>query len=120
MSDAAAERADGTFFGWRLVGALGVILFFTGGGGLYVFPVFIESYQAEFGWSMTQISAGAAVFAVVMGLSGPLIGVMIGRFGARTTMLIAAGVVVATTLGYAGVRNLTMLYLLFKIGRAHV
>jgi MFS family permease len=115
MSDAAAERADGTFFGWRLVGALGVILFFTGGGGLYVFPVFIESFQAEFGWSMTEISAGAAVFAIVMGLSGPLIGVLIARLGARTTMLIAACLFAATTLAYAGLRNLTMLYLLMIV-----
>ena len=91
----SAEQVERPFFGWRLVGALGVILFFTGGGGFYVFPVFIESFQAEFGWSMTEISAGAAVFAIVMGISGPLVGVLFARIGARSTMLIAAALVAA-------------------------
>jgi len=110
--DDRIQRADGTFYGWRLVAALGFILFFTGGGGLYVFPVFIESFQAEFGWSMTEISGAAAVFAIVMGFSGPLVGLLIARFGARATMLVAAAVVAAVALGYAGLRNLTLLYLL--------
>jgi MFS family permease len=109
---ASAQQVQGTFFGWRLVGALGVVLFFTGGGGFYVFPVFIESYQAEFGWTMTEISAAAAVFATVFGISGPLVGVLFARIGARATMLIAAVVVAVTTLGQANLRNLTMLYLL--------
>lgn len=108
--NARAARADRTFFGWRLVGALGVILFFMGGGGLYVFPVFIESFQAEFGWTMTQISSGAALFAIVMGFSGPLVGVLFARFGARPVMLAGAIMVAATSIGYASVQSLGMLY----------
>ncbi len=108
----SAEQVEGTFFGWRLVGALGVILFFTGGGGFYVFPVYIESFQAEFGWSMTEISGGAAAFAIVMGISGPFVGMLFARIGARSTMLIAAVLVAAVALGYACMRNLTTLYLL--------
>jgi MFS family permease len=108
---ASAQQVQGTFFGWRLVGALGVILFFTGGGGFYVFPVFIESYQAEFGWTMTEISAGAAVFAIVLGISGPIVGVLFARIGARATMLIAAVTVAIATLGQANLRSLPMLYL---------
>lgn len=98
------------FHGWKLVGALSVILFFTGGGGLYVFPVFIASLQAEFGWSMTQISSGAALFAIVMGLSSPFVGMLFARFGARGTMLCAAVLSALTFLSYAALRNLWMLY----------
>jgi MFS family permease len=113
--DATAQRADAPFFGWRLVGALGVILVFAGGGGLYVFPVFIESFQAEFGWSMTQISAGAAVFAIMMGISGPLVGVLFARFGARPVMLFAAVLLTVASLAYAGMRDLPTLYLIMAI-----
>jgi hypothetical protein len=56
------------FHGWKLVVALCIILFFTAGGGLYVFPVFIASLQGEFGWSMTEVSGTAALFAVTLGL----------------------------------------------------
>jgi len=98
------------FHGWKLVGALCTILVFTAGGGLYVFPVFISSLQAEFGWSMTEISGTAAVFAVTMGLSNPLVGRLFTRFGARRMMLIAATLSVLTSLAYAGLRSLPMLY----------
>ncbi len=101
---------DGVFYGWKLVGALCVMLFFTGGGGLYVFPVFIASLQEEFGWSMTQISISAALFGITMGLSNPLVGNLFVRFGARKTMLVAAIVSVLTLLAYAGLQNLWMLY----------
>ncbi len=106
----AALCENGPFHGWKLVGALCVMLFFTGGGGLYVFPVFIASLQKEFGWSMTQISISAALFGITMGLSNPLVGNLFARFGARKTMLIAATVSVLTLLAYAGLQNLWMLY----------
>jgi MFS family permease len=106
----AAPRENETFHGWKMVGALSVMLFFTGGGGLYVFPVFIASFQQEFGWSMTQVSIAAALFGIAMGLSNPLVGNLFGRFGARKTMLAAAMVSVLTLLAFAGLQNLWMLY----------
>ena len=52
------QRTDGgVFHGWKMVGALSVVLFFGAAGLMYVFPVFIESFQEEFGWSITQASA---------------------------------------------------------------
>ena len=104
------RRQSELFHGWKLVWALCVILFFTAGGGLYVFPVFIASLQHEFGWSMTQISSGAALFAITMGLSNPLVGSFFARFGARPTMLGGAALVVVTSLAYAGLQNLWMMY----------
>jgi MFS family permease len=89
---------------------MSVVLFFTGGGGLYVFPVFIASFQEEFGWSMTQISISAALFAIVMGFSNPLVGTLFARFGARRTMLVAGALTALTSLCYAALQNLGMLY----------
>jgi MFS family permease len=89
---------------------MAVVLFFTGGGGLYVFPVFIASFQDEFGWSITQISISAALFAIVMGFSNPLVGALFARFGARRTMLVAGALTALTSLCYAALQNLGMLY----------
>jgi len=105
-----AQPEGEVFHGWKLVGALCCILFFTAGGGLYVFPVFIGPLQQEFGWSMTQVSGTGAVFAISMGLSNPLVGTLFARFGTRNVMLFAAGMTVLTSLGYASLQNLTMLY----------
>jgi MFS family permease len=108
MMDLRAEPK--VFHGWKLVGALSVILFFGMGGSVYVFPVFIESFQAEFGWSMTQISAGAALFAIVMGLSNAVVGTLFARWGARATMLTGAALLGLTSLAYASLVDLWMLY----------
>jgi MFS family permease len=98
------------FYGWWQVGALFSILFFTAGSGFYVFPVFIKSFQNEFGWSMLAISGSAAVWAVVFGISGIVVGIMVAKYGARRTMLIAAALATITNLGLALLQNLWMLY----------
>jgi len=108
--ESAAHPEGGIYHGWKLVAALCCILFFAAGGGLYVFPVFIESLRQEFGWSMTEISGSAAVFAIAMGFSNPLVGTLFARFGPRNVMLFAAGITVLTSLGYAALQNLVMLY----------
>jgi MFS family permease len=110
-----APRGGAFFHGWKLVAALSAILFFTAGGGFYVFPVFIGSLQEEFGWSMTQISSGAAVFAIVMGFSNPVVGTLFARFGARRTMMTAASLTVLTSLGFASLQNLWMLYAIMLV-----
>jgi MFS family permease len=110
-----ATRRSEIFFGWWMVLALCLILFNTAGMGFYVFPVFVSPLQTEFGWSMTQISTGVAIFAIVMGLSGPVVGVLIGRFGVRRTMLAAALLASLANLGYASMQSLWMLYLLMTV-----
>jgi MFS family permease len=82
---------------------------------MYVFPVFIGPLQAEFGWSMAQISSGAALFAIVMGLSNPVVGTLFARWGARRTMLTGATLLALTSLGYASLQSLWMLYAIMLV-----
>jgi MFS family permease len=98
------------FFGWWMVLAVFLILFNAAGTGFYVFPVFISSLQAEFGWSMTQISAAVAIFAIMMGVASPVVGILIGRFGVRRTMLASAVLASLGYLGFAAMQNLWTLY----------
>ncbi len=98
------------FYGWWIVAALFVVVLNTGGTGFYVFPVFIQSLIAEFGWTVTQISTAAAVWALVYGFSGPLIGLLIARFGATRTMAAAAGLWSLAIVWFASMQALWMLY----------
>jgi OFA family oxalate/formate antiporter-like MFS transporter len=98
------------FPGWWLAAALFVILFNTAGMGFWVFPVFIGSLQQEFGWTMTQISVSAAIFAIIFGISSPIVGMLFARFGARKTMLAAALLATVVDLCYASLQSLWMLY----------
>ena len=95
--------------------ALFAILFNAAGTGFYVFPVFISPLQAEFGWSMTQISSGVAIFAIMMGIASPLVGILIARFGVRKTMLVAAILVSVSNLGLASMQNLWTLYAVLAV-----
>ncbi len=106
------KREGGVFFGWWIVLAMFFILFNAAGTGFYVFPVFISSLQAEFGWSMTQISSGVVLFAIMMGVASPLVGISIGRYGVRRIML-ASGVV--ASLGYLGFAIMQSLWMLYAI-----
>ena len=118
MGDAPAvrsQREGKIFFGWWLVMALFVILFNAAGTGFYVFPVFISSLQAEFGWSMTQISAGVAIFAIMMGVASPVIGILIGRYGVRRTMLVSGVLSSLAYLGFAVMQNLWTLYAVLAV-----
>jgi MFS family permease len=109
------RQQDKVFFGWWMVLALFVILFNAAGMGFYTFPVFIGPLQAECGWSMTQISAAVAVFAIVMGLASPVIGILIGRFGVRRTMLVSAVLASFAYLGFAVMQNLWTLYAVLAV-----
>ncbi len=54
----------------------------------YIFGLFIEPLEAEFGWSRTQISASLS-FVALGTLTGPLVGRMIDRHGAKPVMLVS-------------------------------
>jgi MFS family permease len=54
----------------------------------YIFGLFIEPLEAEFGWSRTQISASLS-FVALGTLTGPYVGRMIDKHGAKPVMLIA-------------------------------
>jgi len=109
---APTEASGFAYHGWRGVAALFVILFFTAGGGFYVFPVFIGAMRAELGWTMAQISLGAGVFAIVFGLTSAFVGAAMERFGARRVMLLAVALASVVNLGLAGVHSLWMFYTL--------
>ena len=64
---------------------------------------------------MTQISAAVAVFAIVMGLASPVIGIMIGRYGVRRTMLVSAVLASLAYLGFAVMQNLWTLYAVLAV-----
>jgi MFS family permease len=76
------------YYGWRVVLAacLGVMAGF-GSLFVYTFSVFVKSLATEFGWTRGEISTAFAIAAVTLGLSSPLLGRWIDRFGPRRTIL---------------------------------
>ena len=54
---------------------------------VYTFSVFVKPLGASFGWGRESISLGFGLAAITLGISSPLIGRMLDRFGPRRVIL---------------------------------
>jgi MFS family permease len=84
----ALDESNLNYYGWRVVLAacLGVMAGF-GSLFVYTFTVFVKPLGAAFHWNRESVSLGFAIAAMTVGLSSPLIGRLIDRFGPRRIIL---------------------------------
>jgi MFS family permease len=82
------------FYGWWIVLAAFLNLFFSVGTIYYGFPVFYPSLIAELGLSRSQVTQGFLLGFLIVGIPGGFAaGSLIDRFGARRIILIGIGLV---------------------------
>ncbi|HEX4380995.1 MAG TPA: MFS transporter, partial [Candidatus Acidoferrum sp.] len=84
----ATEESQWGYYGWRV--AFAACLGVMGGFGslfVYTFTVFVKPLGAQFGWNREAVSLGFAIAAMTVGISSPLIGRLIDRFGPRRIIL---------------------------------
>jgi len=60
------------------------------GGSYYAFSVLAPLMANDLGWSATAFGAAFSIFALVAGLSSPLAGTLVHRFGPRTILMAGA------------------------------
>ncbi len=81
------------FYGWVIVAAAWLIMLLCSGCQMGSFPVFFGELLDHFEWSRGSLSLGFTLNMLLMALFGPLVGLLLNRFGPRA--LIAAGGLVA-------------------------
>ncbi|MDQ8700387.1 MFS transporter [Hyphomicrobium sp. LHD-15] len=74
----------------RSVFCLGLVQLVSWGVSYYLIGVFGDAIAADLGWSQTTVHAGFSAALLVMGLSSPLAGSLIDRYGGRRVMMIGA------------------------------
>jgi len=80
----------------------------------YSIGVFFEPFQREFGWNRGQISGALIYLTLGLVVSGPIVGWLIDRFGARVVGLVSIPMLVLTMLGLHNLGNsLLAFYALF-------
>ncbi len=80
------------FYGWWIVVAAFLNLFFAVGIIFYGFPVFYPAFVASLGFTRTQVTQGFLLGFLVVGLPfGLLAGALIDRIGARWVILSGVG-----------------------------
>ena len=103
---AEARSKDG-FYGWiALAGTM--LVYFIGCGTLfYSFSVFKPDMRADLGWSDLEANLLVALFVLIHGIPGPLIGASVARFGPRINMI---GGNLLAAIGLAGMSQVTQLW----------
>jgi MFS family permease len=110
MADSTSSRV---FYGWWIVLAAFLNLFFAVGIVFYGFPVFYPSLIDSLHFSRQQATTGMFLgFAAAAPLLGLLVGALIDRMGARLAILVGTGFVGASMFLMGSIHSLTQYYLL--------
>jgi MFS family permease len=103
------------FYGWLVVCAAAVSYFLSGGARQGGFGNFLKPISDEFGWSRALTAGAASLGSVESAVQGPIIGVMIDRYGPRLIMWggFAIGAVGFLILSF--VNGIALFYLVYVI-----
>ena len=82
------------YYGWALVGTLGLTATVSYGVLSYAFAVFIDPMTRELGWSKATVTGAFSLASLIMGLAAMPVGRWVDRWGARGVM--TAGSLLAT------------------------
>ncbi|UCH51248.1 MAG: MFS transporter [Chloroflexota bacterium] len=105
----------GIFYGWWIVVASFFIALYVAGTIFYGFTAFFEPIVEEFGWSYTEVSIGASLRGLEMGILAPLIGFLVDRFGSRKLALFGVITVGVGLILISQTQSLVMLYAGFLV-----
>lgn len=77
------------FYGWIIV-AVAFVCFAIGYATWHSFSIFYIAILDEFGWTRAETAAAFSTFTIVYGLSSPLSGWLVDRFGPRKVFPLSA------------------------------
>jgi MFS family permease len=87
-----SEPTSGVFYGWWIVAAAFLNLFFSVGIIFYGFPVFYATFTATLGFTRAQVEQGFLLGFLVVGIPFSLLaGAVIDWIGARWVILVGVG-----------------------------
>src|SRR5271167_3708718 len=91
---ASNEQSNGIYYGWWIVLAAFLNLFFVVGIIFYGFPVLYPYFVESLGFTRAQVTQGFFLGFILAGLPfGVLAGTVIDRIGARFVILAGVGLV---------------------------
>ncbi|MBW2053804.1 MAG: MFS transporter [Deltaproteobacteria bacterium] len=77
------------FYGYWIVAVAFFCAFINSGCGFYAFSLFVSPLQKEFNWGRGEIMFALSIFFLIGGMSAPVVGRLVDRFGAKK--VIASG-----------------------------
>jgi MFS family permease len=101
------------YYGWVLVGALGITETISYGVLYYAFGVLVIPMEAELGWSRGETTGAFSVALLISAFAAIPVGRWLDRHGARALMTIGSCVGVLLVFAWAAARSLLGFYLVW-------
>lgn len=105
-------RLPRIFYGWWIVAAGTFTQFLTGGLYYYGFSTLVLPLEQEFGWSRAAVSGVVSLSRLEGGLTGPVGGYLVDRYGPRLVVLIS---VILMGLGFIALSQVQSLIVFYAI-----
>jgi MFS family permease len=110
-------RAPGRpFYGWLMVGGLGVTELVSWGVLVYAFSVLVVPMHDELGWTMAELNAAYATGVVISGVLAIPVGRVLQTHGACGVMVTGTVATVAMLALWSAVDSLPVFFCVFAIG----
>jgi sugar phosphate permease len=103
------------FYGWVIVAVALLMNTASSPMNAAVFSFFVTPMRDDLGWSFAALSWGFTLRLAVAGVSGPVLGVMLDRFGPRILGAIAGLIAGVSVLALALVESVWAFYALFAL-----
>lgn len=107
--------------GWRVVGAVCLLLTAVSGFGFYSLTVYLHALTAGSSFALTSVSQATALYFLSAGLGGVLVASLLSRFDARVVVAVSATVMAGALVLLGRVHSVPQLYgvyVLFGLGQA--
>jgi MFS family permease len=109
-SEVTGQPRGRIFYGYYLVAATFAFMLICIGCGSYAFSLFVRPLEASFGWGRGQVMLGFTIFFLTMGVTSPVVGRFVDRYGARTVIPVGAAVM---GLGFVIVSQMSQLFVFY-------
>ena len=114
VSPVSKNKKPRIFYGWFIL-AGAFLIAAVGYSMRHSFAVFYAEILSEFGWSRAETAAAFSVSLLVYGISAPIVGTLVDRFGPRRVLLSGASLLAAGLLAMSQMNNIWLFYFLFGI-----
>lgn len=101
------------FYGWKLVAAVFVIYLLNTAFPYYGGSVLNAVMAEDLGFSRSALGYGFSAFILSMGLTSPMVGLLVNTFGVRSTLFMGGLVLAAGALGMAAITSTELHYWIF-------